>query len=160
RRRESPGTEGVGSEPLSEAARPELSLVTHEAVEALHEELSRLPERYRVPVVLCELEGLTYQEAALRLRCPVGTIGVRLSPARERLRAGLPRRGLAPGAGLLGALLGAEATSAWVPSVLLVEATVRAASRFAAGTAAAQGLVSPGILALTAAVLKTMALTP
>src|SRR5262249_52356639 len=52
------------------------------------------------------------------------------------------------------------ATSAWVPSVLLVEATVRAASRFAAGTAAVQGLVSPGILALTAAVLKTMALTP
>jgi RNA polymerase sigma factor (sigma-70 family) len=160
RRRESTGTEGVGSEPLSEADQPELSLVTHEAVEALHEELSRLPERYRVPVVLCELEGLTYQEAALRLRCPVGTIGVRLSRARERLRLGLTRRGLAPGAGLLGALLGAEATSAWVPSVLLVEATVRAASRFAASTAAVQGLVSPGILALTAAVLKTMALTP
>ncbi len=135
-------------------------MVTREAVEALHEELSRLPERYRVPVILCELEGLTYQEAALRLRCPVGTIGVRLSRARERLRVGLTRRGLAPSAGLLSALFGAEATSAWVPSVLLVEATVRAASRFAASKAAVQGLVSPATIALTEAVLRTMALTP
>ena len=44
---------------------------SREELEALHEEVSRLPERYRIPVVLCELEGLTYHEAALRLRCPV-----------------------------------------------------------------------------------------
>ena len=160
RRRESPGAETIGKEPISEAGPPESPLVTREAIEALHEELSRLPERYRVPVVLCELEGLTYQEAALRLRCPVGTIGVRLSRARERLRVGLTRRGLAPSAGLLGALFGAEASSAWVPPVLLIEATVRAASRFAASKAAVHGLVSPGIIALTEAVLRSMALSP
>ena len=107
RRRESPIAEGIGGEPIDEAGRPELPLVCREEFEALHEEVSRLPERYRVPVVLCDLEGLTYQEAAHRLRCPVGTIGVRLRRARERLRVRLTRRGLAPTAGLMGVLLGA-----------------------------------------------------
>jgi CxxC motif-containing protein (DUF1111 family) len=60
----------------------------------------------------------------------------------------------------MGALLGADATSAGVPSVLLVEATVRAAARFAASKAAVSGLVSPATLALTEAVLRTMALFP
>ena len=82
--------------------------------------------------MLCELEGLTYQEAAQRLRCPVGTIGVRLRRARERLRERLTRRGLAPTAGLIGAtLFGADAASADVPSVL-VDSTVQAAMGFAA----------------------------
>jgi RNA polymerase sigma factor (sigma-70 family) len=159
RRRESPNAEGLGAEPVSEAGRPELPLVSREEVEALHEELSRLPERYRVPVVLCELEGLTYHEAALRLRCPVGTIGVRLRRARERLRLRLTRRGLAPATGLMAALLGAEATSAWVPPVL-VDATVQAATQFAVSKAAAHGLVSPWVIALTEAVLRSMVLTP
>jgi RNA polymerase sigma factor (sigma-70 family) len=62
--------------------------------EALEEELGRLPGRYRAPVVLCYLEGLTNEEASLRLGCPKGTIASRLARARERLRAGLARRGL------------------------------------------------------------------
>ena len=49
-----------------------------DATEALDEELDRLPRKYRVPIILCHLEGLTYQEAARRLDCPVGTIGTRL----------------------------------------------------------------------------------
>ncbi len=118
-----------------------------------------MPERYRVPVVLCELEGLTYHEAALRLRCPVSTIGVRLKRARERLRLRLTQRGLAPTAGLIGALFGAEAASAWVPSGL-VAATVQAATRFAASKAAANGLVSAGVIALTEGILRSMALAP
>jgi RNA polymerase sigma factor (sigma-70 family) len=64
---------------------PDRVLIRREEYEVLHLEVSRLPERYRVPVILCELEGLTYQEAARRLRCPVGTVGVRLSRARKRL---------------------------------------------------------------------------
>src|SRR6185312_10118406 len=102
---------------------------------------------------LCELEGLSYQEAAGRLHCPVGTIGVRLRRARERLRVRLTRRGLAPATGLMAALLGAEATSARVPSVL-VDGTARAATRFAASKAAAHGLVSPWVITLTEAVLR------
>ena len=159
RRRESIGGEEMSVEPIGEVDRPELPLVSREELEALHEEVSRLPERYRVPVVLCELEGLTYHEAALRLRCPVSTIGVRLKRARERLRLRLTQRGLAPTAGLIGALFGAEAASAWVPSGL-VAVTVQAATRFAASKAAANGLVSAGVIALTEGILRSMALAP
>src|SRR5437667_146641 len=63
---------------------------------ALHEEVGRLPEKYRAAVVLCYLEGLTNEEAARRLRCPVGTVKTRLLRARDRLRDRLARRGLAP----------------------------------------------------------------
>jgi RNA polymerase sigma factor (sigma-70 family) len=159
RRRESLGGEGLRIEPIGDVHRPELALVTREELEALHEEVSRLPERYRIPVVLCELEGLTYHEAALRLRCPVSTIGVRLKRARERLRLRLTQRGLVPTAGLIGALFGAESASAWMPSVL-VATTVHAATRFAASKAAANGLVSAGVIALTEGILRSMALAP
>ena len=105
RRREAIEGEDMSARPIDDAHRPEVSLVAREELEALHEEVCRLPERYRIPIVLCELEGLTYHEAALRLRCPVSTIGVRLKRARERLRLRLTQRGLAPTAGLIGALL-------------------------------------------------------
>ena len=108
RQRESLRGETIGDEPIDQAGRPERALVCREEFEALHEEVSHLPERYRIPIVLCDLEGLTYQEAAERLRCPVGTIGVRIRRARERLRSRLTRRGLAPTAGLIGVMLGAE----------------------------------------------------
>jgi hypothetical protein len=62
----------------------------------LHEEIGRLPDWYRTAVVLCDLEGLTHEEAARRLGCPTGTVGVRLMRARERLRARLIRRGMTP----------------------------------------------------------------
>jgi RNA polymerase sigma factor (sigma-70 family) len=60
----------------------------------LHEEVSRLPDGYRLPVMLCYLDGITNEEAAIKLRCPVGTIKGRLSRARQRLRDRLRRRGL------------------------------------------------------------------
>jgi RNA polymerase sigma factor (sigma-70 family) len=67
----------------------------------LREEMGRLPDRYRLPLVLCYLEGKTNEEAALQLRCPVGTIKGRLSRARGRLRDRLSQRGAAlfPAAG-------------------------------------------------------------
>jgi RNA polymerase sigma factor (sigma-70 family) len=57
----------------------------------LHAELGNLPERLRAAVVLCYLEGRTYEEAARLLHCPVGTIKSRLATARERLRHRLRR---------------------------------------------------------------------
>ena len=159
RRRESFGGADLSAEPIDDVHRPELSLVSREELDALHEEVCRLPERYRIPIVLCELEGLTYHEAVLRLRCPVSTIGVRLKRARERLRLRLTQRGLAPTAGLIAALLGAESASAWMPAEL-VATTVLAATRFAASKAAANGLVSAGVIALTEGILKSMALAP
>ncbi len=70
----------------------------HELRAAIDEEIARLPGRYRAAVVLCYLEGLTQEQAARRLRCPVGTVQSRLHRARERLRPALTRRGLAPAA--------------------------------------------------------------
>jgi RNA polymerase sigma factor (sigma-70 family) len=70
---------------------PDLSFVP-----LLREEVSRLPARYRQPVVLCYLHGKTNQEAAAALRCPVGTIKGRLWRARQTLRDRLSRRGLDP----------------------------------------------------------------
>jgi RNA polymerase sigma factor (sigma-70 family) len=157
RRRESPRIDGTETEPIDDGT-PEKTIVFREELELLHEEVSRLPERYRIPVVLCDLEGLTYQEAAHRLRCPVSTIGVRLKRARERLRARLTQRGVAPEAGLIGALVGAEAASAHVSSSL-VDTTVQAAMGFAVKTVAPNGLASAAVIALTESVLKTMALT-
>jgi RNA polymerase sigma factor (sigma-70 family) len=66
----------------------------------LHAEIERLPERFRSPVILCDLEGLTHEEAASRVGCPVGTIKSRLTRARQRLRVRLERRGLVPAIGL------------------------------------------------------------
>ncbi len=98
---------------------------------AIDEEIIRLPDRYRAAVVLCYMEGLTQEEAARQLRCPVGTIQSRLHRARERLRPRLARRGLAPAvAGL--STLAATASRAEVPPRLLAR-TIAAASRFAAG---------------------------
>ena len=70
------------------------SFVANDRAEVVHQELSHLPEKYRAPVVLCYLEGLTHDEAAARLSWPVGTVRSRLSRARDRLRTRLSRRGL------------------------------------------------------------------
>jgi RNA polymerase sigma factor (sigma-70 family) len=72
-----------------------------ELLAALDEELDRLPPRYREPLVLCYLEGLTRDEAADRLGVPAGTIKIQLERGRKRLGVALLGRGCALGAGLL-----------------------------------------------------------
>ena len=67
----------------------------------IHEELDRIPERYRAVLVLCCLEGLTQHQAAQQLGWPLGTVQSRLARGRERLRARLARRGLAPSTAVL-----------------------------------------------------------
>ncbi len=62
----------------------------------LDAEVDRLPERFRTPIVLCYFEGLTHDQAAERLGCPVGTIRSRMAKARELLRSRLARRGFGP----------------------------------------------------------------
>ena len=62
----------------------------------LHEEIEALPERYRVPIVLCDLEGRSHDEAARHLGWPIGTVKSRQARGRDRLKARLTRRGVAP----------------------------------------------------------------
>jgi len=121
----------------------------------VHEELARLPERYRAPIVLCCMEGLTHQQAAGRLGWPVGTLESRLVRGRQRMRGRLIRRGLAPTAGLVGAVLGAERARAAVSAELL-NSTIRTMVQFAAGKLATSGVASVSVAALTEGVFKAM----
>jgi RNA polymerase sigma-70 factor (ECF subfamily) len=118
----------------------------------LYEELDRLPERYRAPLVLCHLEGLTHDQAAQRLRCPVRTVQTRLLRGRARLRERLLRRGVVPSAVLAGATRAAPAAlpAAWV------DATVRAGIAFTTTHAAAAGMVAAQTLILAEGVLHAM----
>ena len=111
---------------------------------AIDDELERLPARYRAPVILCDLEGQTHEQAAAQLGCPVGTVKSRLSRGREQLRSRLVRRGVAPSAGLLAATLAAESAHA-VP-VELMNLTLGAATKLAAGKAVAAGASSAGVV--------------
>ncbi len=120
----------------------------------LDQELSLLPDKYRVPVVLCELEGVPVNEAARRLGWPQGTVASRLSRGRALLARRLRRHG--PGlAGLALTTVLAEAAQAAPPRLLA--STARAALRVAAGGAAAPA-VSPRVAALTEGVVQAMLL--
>ena len=124
----------------------------------LHEEIGRLPRRYQEPVVLCYLQGLTTEAAALRLGCPHGTVLSRLSRARDRLRGGLTRRGLALPTGLLVAGLSPQAAKAAIPADLL-DATVRASLKFAEQPATAATLSSTTAVSLARGVIYAMLIT-
>jgi RNA polymerase sigma factor (sigma-70 family) len=122
----------------------------------LDRELSRLPDKYRVPIVLCDLEGRTRKDVARQLGIPAGTLSGRLTSARRMLAKRLARHGLELSAvGLTAALSGGAAT-ACVP-LLLVASTVQTATAVAAGKVAA-GVVSAKVAALTEGALKAMLL--
>jgi RNA polymerase sigma factor (sigma-70 family) len=142
RDREKPGVEEI-------AAHPHLDDPTRELGRALIEEIDRLPGTLREPILLCCLEGLTYDEAADRLRSTAPAIRGRLARARTRLKDRLTRRGFAPTVLGLGALLTAKAASAAVPSRLLTT-TIQVAKA---------GAVPAGVDILAEGVIRTMILT-
>jgi erythromycin esterase len=121
----------------------------------LDEELARLPERYRAPLVLCCLEGTTRDEAARRLGWPLGTLKKRLHRGRELLQSRLTRRGLALSAALFTPLLAQGGARAAVPAAL-ARSTVLAAEGFAAGRALHAGVISARALALATGGMRTM----
>jgi RNA polymerase sigma factor (sigma-70 family) len=121
----------------------------------LDQGLSRLPDKYRVVIVLCDLEGKTRKEVAEQFGLPEGTVGSRLARARAMLAKRLARRGLTVPGAALAAVLSEDVASAGVPTSVL-SSTLNAASVFAAGRAAATGAISPTVAALTEGVLKAM----
>jgi RNA polymerase sigma factor (sigma-70 family) len=128
-----------------------------ELMALVHDEIDRLPERYRVPIVICDLQGFTHEKAARHLGWPLGTVKSRLARAREILRGRLSRRGLGLHAGLLIAGKGPAAALRAVEAVLppsLAESTVAAATALASGRAA--GAISAGVTILIRQGLKTM----
>ena len=87
----------------------------------LFEELERLPESFRAPIVLCYLEGQTQEQAAAQLRWPLGTVQSRLARGRSRLKVRLSRRGAGPSLGLLGPIATPRITAApaaWAETTL------------------------------------------
>ena len=124
----------------------------------LDEELQRLPEKYRIPLVLSYLEGLTNQGIAAQLSCPIGTVFTRLARGRELLRKRLVRRGVTLSVGLAGATLAGNSAMAAL-QVELVRATIRAARAFAEGPGSAACVVAPNVVALAEGVEKMMGLS-
>jgi RNA polymerase sigma factor (sigma-70 family) len=129
-----------------------------EQFEALHEEVDRLAEKYRAPLVLCYFEGRTHAEAARLLRCPVGTVSVRLSRARDLLRARLTRRGVVLPAAVAAAMLGRAGTASAMPAGL-ADSTIKAAVQLAAVHAMTAGVVPASVAQLVGGEMRTILFT-
>jgi RNA polymerase sigma factor (sigma-70 family) len=136
------------------AAPPDDELLWRDLRPVLDDEIRRLPEKYRLPFVLCQLEGRTNEEAARELGCPLGTVLSRLARAREQLRHRLTRRGLAlPGAAVAAAWAGGDLSAA-VPARFAGQ-VLRMALSVAAGRGNSGG-VAPAVWALVQDLVREM----
>jgi RNA polymerase sigma factor (sigma-70 family) len=128
-----------------ESSAPEPS---REPMPEVLEELERMPERYRAPIVLCYLEGRSQEQAAQVLGCPLRTVQTRLQRGKAKLRTRLVRRGLAPAVMLALGLDAAEAAPVALGGALpsaLSESTARASVQFAASRVAGLASIAVGL---------------
>ncbi len=121
----------------------------------LHEEIAKLTELHRQPIVLCDLEGLTHEQAARLLGTPVGTIKSRLARGRERLRDRLSRRRLELSGSVMSAALEGRKALADAQSAL-VDRTARLAIKVAESDGLVAGTVPASVEVLVRGVLKSM----
>jgi RNA polymerase sigma factor (sigma-70 family) len=142
------------SEPPDPHPDPLEQLTARELLIALEEEVQRLPEVYRLPVILCCLENLSQEETARRLGWTAGSVKARLERGRKRLHARLAKRGLRVSAALTIAALPQGAVAAAIAPGLRA-ATARAATLFAAGVAAKGVETSGAARALADAALRS-----
>jgi RNA polymerase sigma factor (sigma-70 family) len=154
RRRHRETMEGDMTDVESPGDGPDPRPIRTEEAAAVHEEVGRLPERYRRAVVLCHFEGLTHAEAARRLGCAPGTVGSLVSRARDLLRGRLARRGLSASALIAAGSLEPRTATAAVPPAL-ERATIRAALTYATAPAAAAGIASATAVELAGTALRT-----
>ena len=124
----------------------------------LDQELSRLPDKYRVPIILCDLEGKTRKAAAQQLDVPEKTLSTRLDRARAMLAKRLARHGKTLSGSAVALAVTQNMASASVPPSL-VSSTVKSASLIVAGKTGAAAAISAKVAALTEGVVKTMLLT-
>jgi RNA polymerase sigma factor (sigma-70 family) len=139
--------------PARQPANPLSQLTAQELLGILDEELLKLPERYRAPLILCYLQGATRDEAAHQLGCPPATLKGWLERGRQRLHRAAQRRGLTL-AGVLGA-------TAFLVKPNPAAAAVKAAARTAAAVAAGRplaGVASDPVIQLAEGGLRIMAL--
>ncbi|MBY0524295.1 MAG: sigma-70 family RNA polymerase sigma factor [Gemmataceae bacterium] len=139
------------TDPIFDVGRQELRSV-------LNEELQRLPEKYRAPLILCYLEGKSNETAAAELGWPSGSMSKRLARARDLLRERLAGRGVALSLIALTATLAEGTASAAVP-VTLMKSTLQAAIVYGVGKASMTGLVSSQAVTLADGLLQTMWVT-
>lgn len=141
------------------AAGPEPAIPS-EAEPLLDQELNRLPEKYRAPLVLCYLRGRTHDQAAQELRCPVGTVRSRMARGRDLLRDRLTRRGFDPAA--LSTILIAEPAISTRMLVATVPPPLAAITVRTALAVGSTSLLKAGAttLALTPGVSMAMKLSP
>jgi uncharacterized protein (TIGR03067 family) len=124
----------------------------------LDKALNNLPQKYRAAIVLCDLEGTSYKDAARQLGWPEGTLSVRLMRARNMLARRLAKKDGPVLAAALPTLLAEDQASAVLPPKLVL-ATVQTAGLLAAGQALSAGAISPRVAALMDAVLKALLLS-
>jgi RNA polymerase sigma factor (sigma-70 family) len=129
----------------------------HDLLPHLDQELTRLPDKYRIPIVLCDLEGKTHKQAAEQLGCPEGSLSSRLSRARAMLAKRMTRHGLALSGSSLAAVLAQNTATASLP-IRVIFKTIQGATLIVSGQAA-DGVISAPVAALTEGVLKIMLLT-